>query len=251
MQLGEGMTVNIYNQDCMIAMASMKDKEYDLAIVDPPYGDGGISGTEKNEAASGGGSPDTVSKSQPRLRGTVRPIVRTGGSWSVKYQTGGFFSSNDIRHWDVAPNDDYFNELFRVSKYQIIWGGNYFNLPPSRNFIVWRKLTISEAFSMAMVEYAWTNYPGNAKCFERAPQGTANEKRFHPTQKPVAMYSWLLRNYAKPGDKILDTHLGSGSSAIAADIMGFDFTGYEIDKDYYEAALDRFNRHKQQTVMEF
>ena len=174
-------------------------------------------------------------------------MTRTGGTWATRYQiNGGYFDLSDIRHWDVAPVDEYFDELFRVSEHQIIWGGNYFGLPPNRNFIIWRKKTISETFSMAMVEYAWTNIEGNAKFFECAPQGTARSKRFHPTQKPVALYKWLLLKYAKPGDKILDTHLGSGSIAIACHDLGFDLTGYEIDKEYFEAAKKRLEAHQKQ-----
>lgn len=150
-----------------------------------------------------------------------------------------------IQHWDVAPPPEYFKELARVSKNQIIWGGNYFSLPPTRCFLVWRKLTISENFSMAMAEYAWTSFNDNAKVFEAAPQGTT-EKRFHPTQKPVALYAWILKNYAKPGDKILDTHLGSGSSRIAAYDAGLDFWGYEIDKVYFELQEERFAKHAAQ-----
>lgn len=145
--------------------------------------------------------------------------------------------------WDEAPSQDYFKELFRVSRHQIIWGANYFRgLPPTRCFLVWRKLTISESFSMAMAEYAWTSFSTNAKVFECAPQGDKKDKRFHPTQKPVALYAWILKNYARHGDKILDTHLGSGSSRIAAYKLGFDFYGTEIDKDYFDAAEERFRR---------
>jgi site-specific DNA-methyltransferase (adenine-specific) len=199
--------IKIINQDCMTAMSQMKSKEFDLAIVDPPYGIGD----------------------------------KFKGGKSGKMQ----FNEIVNKAWDVAPSPEYFSELFRVSNNQIIWGGNYFSLPPSRGMIVWDKL-ISEDFSLAMVELAWTSFDALAKLF-RLP--TPKNGKIHPTQKPVALYQWLLKNYAKPGDRILDTHLGSGSSAIAADIMGFDFVGYEIDKDYYEAALDRFNRHKQQQVL--
>ena len=148
--------------------------------------------------------------------------------------------------WDVAPGDDYFKELFRVSRYQIIWGGNYFTLPPARCFVVWRKLTISEKFTMAMAEYAWTNFNGNAKVFECAPQGTANEERFHPTQKPVRLYEWLLKNYAHEGDKILDTHVGSASSLIACHRGGYEYWGFEIDPVYYKMASERLEREKAQ-----
>lgn len=155
----------------------------------------------------------------------------------------------DIRHWDFAPGPEYFDELARVSKNQIIWGGNYFSLPPTRCFLVWRKLTISENFTMAMAEYAWTSFNDNAKVFECAPQGRPGDDRFHPTQKPIALYKWVLSRYAKPGDRILDTHLGSGSSRIAAWDLGFDFVGCEIDKTYFELEEKRFAEHTAQTRM--
>lgn len=148
--------------------------------------------------------------------------------------------------WDVAPGEEYFKELFRVSRNQIIWGGNYFSLPPTRCFLVWRKLTISESFTMAMAEYAWTSFFDNAKVFECAPQGKADDKRFHPTQKPVELYRWIFSRYAKPGDKILDTHLGSGSSRIAAYDAGLDFWGYEIDPVYFAKEEERFNAYASQ-----
>lgn len=150
--------------------------------------------------------------------------------------------------WDVAPGKDYFDELFRVSKHQIIWGGNYFKLPPTRCFLVWRKLTISDKFTMAMCEYAWTSFNQNAKWFECAPQGKGD--RFHPTQKPVALYAWIYKNYAKPGMKILDTHLGSGSSRIAAWDAGLDFVGTEIDETYFNLQEERFKKHVQQPSLE-
>ena len=149
--------------------------------------------------------------------------------------------------WDVAPGQDYFEELFRVSRNQIIWGGNYFSLPPTRCFLVWRKLSISESFSMAMCEYAWTSFNSNAKWFECPPQGDSN--RFHPTQKPIKLYHWILEHYAKPGMKILDTHVGSASSLIACDRMGFDVWGYEIDEDYYKKASERIKRELAQTTL--
>lgn len=144
--------------------------------------------------------------------------------------------------WDVAPEQEYFNELFRVSRNQIIWGGNYFNLPPTRCFLVWRKSNIPlEGFSMSPVEYAWTSFFRNAAAFEYRSDGAGQEKeRIHPTQKPIALYTWIYKNYAKVGDKILDTHLGSGSSRIAAYEMGLDFVGCEIDEDYFKAQEERF-----------
>jgi site-specific DNA-methyltransferase (adenine-specific) len=170
-------------------------------------------------------------------------VSRTGGTWAEKY-------AKKIIGWDVAPTAEYFAELFRVAKNQIIWGANYFpNMPPTRCFIVWRKLTISEKFSMAMAEYAWTSFQANAKVFECAPQGKKNDVRFHPTQKPIALYKWLLANYAKEGDTILDTHLGSGSSAIACADMGFTMTGIEIDEYYYQKARERLLRHTAQLTL--
>ena len=159
--------------------------------------------------------------------------TRTGGTWATKY-------GKKIIGWDVAPGEEYFKELFRVSKNQIIWGGNYFSLPPTRCFLVWRKLTISESFAMALAEYAWTSFNGNAKVFECAPQGASKDPRFHLTQKPVALYTWVFKQFAKPGDRVLDTHLGSGSSRIAAYGLDLDFTGIEIDKDYFDKSVERF-----------
>ena len=158
----------------------------------------------------------------------------------------GTTGAEDIRHWDVAPPKEYFDELARVSKNQIIWGGNYFDLPPTRGFLVWEKLTISESFSMAMCEYAWTSFDINAKLFKCAPQASKSDNRFHPTQKPVALYAWIYQNFAKPGDKILDTHLGSGSSRIAAYDANLDFVGCEINKVYYEKEEQRFSEHTAQ-----
>lgn len=143
--------------------------------------------------------------------------------------------------WDIAPKQEYFDELFRVSRNQIIWGGNYFALPPTRCFLIWKKLNIPENFSMAMCEYAWTSFFSNAKVFECFASGQTG--RFHPTQKPVELYTWILKNYANEGDKILDTHLGSGSSRIAAYDLGFDFVGYEIDKEYFRKQEARFEQH--------
>lgn len=187
--------------------------------------------------------------SEATLTATIS-AQRTGGKWATKYQihTGGIFDK-DIRHWDIAPTEEYFNELARVSKNQIIWGGNYFDLPPTRCFLVWRKLTISSTFTMAMCEYAWTSFNDNAKYFEAAPQGTANEQRFHPTQKPIALYNWIYSKYAKPGYKILDTHLGSGSSRIAAYEAGLDFVGCEIDETYFKLQEERFEKYATQTSL--
>lgn len=139
--------------------------------------------------------------------------------------------------WDIAPGKEYFEELFRISRNQIIWGGNYFDLPPTRCFLIWRKTNVPHDFSMAMAEYAWTSFSGNAKVFDYSAVG--QQGRFHPTQKPPELYKWILTNYAKQGDKILDTHVGSASSLIACYDLGFDYVGFEIDKEYYELASKR------------
>jgi site-specific DNA-methyltransferase (adenine-specific) len=149
------------------------------------------------------------------------------------------------KKWDnQIPNDIYFEELFRVSENQIVWGANYFNMPPTRCFLIWDKQQ-PENISFASCEFAWTSFNQSAKTFYQRPQN-ADDYRIHPTQKPIKLYRWLLQNYAKEGDKILDTHLGSGSSRIAADMEGYNFTGYELDKDYFEASVKRFNDYKQQ-----
>lgn len=196
--------VHLMQCDCMDYMAPLPDKFYDLVIVDPPYGS--------------------------------ENIERDGGTWSKKY-------NKKIKVWDIAPDENYFKELFRISKHAIIFGGNYFVLPPSNNFIIWRKLTISETFTMAMVEYAWTNIKGNAKIFDFIPQ---DSNRFHPTQKPVALYKWLIQNYAKTGWKLFDSHGGSMSSAIAAYDMGFHIDVCEKDADYFNDSVKRYKKHIQQ-----
>lgn len=208
-----------YLMDCMDYMRTMPDKYFDLAVVDPPYGGA-------NSSIAGG--------------------KRFGGRFD-RYKPDGRNMGGEIRKkiisWDVAPDQEYFKELFRVSKHQVIFGANYFQgLPPTRCFFVWRKLSISDSFSMAMCEYAWTSFSSNAKLFECHPQGDKKDRRFHPTQKPVALYAYLFRQFAKPGDKILDTHLGSGSSRIAAYKMGFDFYATEIDKEYYTLQEERFRK---------
>ena len=189
----------VYNMDCVEGMRQYPDKYFDLAIVDPPYGIG--------DKFKGG---------------------KTGK-----------MNFNEIvnKDWDKVPTPEYWEQLFRVSKNQIVWGGNYFPLPPTRCFIVWDKI-ISEDFSLAMAELAWTSFDKLAKIV-RMPTPKDGGK-IHPTQKPVKLYEWILMNYAKEGDKILDTHLGSGSSRIAAYRNGFDFVGFELDKDYYEAQEKRF-----------
>lgn len=211
------------NVDCMEYMRTLPDKAFDLAIVDPPYGDG-----NGGRAKRFGGQFDKY-KSSPDGRDM-------GGKVRKK-----------IVAWDVAPKEEYFQELFRISRDQIIWGGNYFSLPPTRCFLILRKTNIPENFSMAMCEYAWTSFSGNANVFDFNMQGQPG--RFHPTQKPVELYEWILTRFAKEGDKIIDTHLGSGSSRIAAYNLGFDFVGCEIDREYYEKQEERFAAHTAQERM--
>jgi site-specific DNA-methyltransferase (adenine-specific) len=154
---------------------------------------------------------------------------------------------HDKKKWDdTTPNDEYFNELKRISKNQIIWGGNYFNLPPSQGFLIWDKKQPHD-FSLAMCEFAWSSIQRPAKIFRFSV--LAEKGKQHPTQKPVKLYEWLLTNYAKKGQRILDTHLGSGSSDIAAHYFGVDFVGCELDKDYFDAAKARFDMATKQLAM--
>ena len=201
--------INIYNQDCLEAMKKMDDNSYELAIVDPPYGIG-IS-TKKQ----------------------------------IGYKGFNVFKSKE---WDnEIPSKEYFDELFRVSKNQIVFGGNYFDLPPTRCFLIWDK---GEGFynrTYAEAELAWTSFDKNVRIFKHDPLAKGDYKgKIHPTQKPVKLYTWILNNYAKEGDRILDTHLGSGSIAIACHNLGFDLDGYELDVDYYEAATKRLKEHQRQ-----
>ena len=146
------------------------------------------------------------------------------------------------KNWDKeTPTLEYFNELERISVNRIIWGANYFNMPPTRCFLIWDKQQ-PHGVSFASCEYAWTSFDQSAKTFYKRPQN-ADAQRIHPTQKPVKLYEWLLDNYAKKGDRILDTHLGSGSIAIACHNRGYDLTAYEIDQEYFEATSKRIKNH--------
>lgn len=155
------------------------------------------------------------------------------------------YNANNNKWDNKAPDENYFSELFRVSKNQIIWGGNYFNLPPTKCFLIWDKKQ-PENISFASCEFAWTNFSQSARTFYYSMLHDDRDLRIHPTQKPVALYAWILSRYAKPGDKILDTHLGSGSSRIAAYDAGLNFVGCEIDKDYFKAQEERFAAHTAQ-----
>lgn len=166
-------------------------------------------------------------------------VSRTGGGWAKKF-------GKKIIAWDNAPGREYFDELFRVCKQQIIWGGNYFPLPPCRCFLIWEKTNIPEKFTMAQCEYAWTSFKDNAKIFKFSSLRTKGETHFHPTEKPVALYTWIFQNYAKHGQKVLDTHMGSQSSRIAAYDQGLNYIGCEIDKHYFDAGNERYAAYTSQ-----
>ena len=214
----------VYNMDCLEYMRKCPDKIFDLAIVDPPYG---INAPNMKMGEHAGYESTATKLKKGRLN-----------------QGAGKLKNRALQmlpvEWDYAPpSQEYFDELFRVSKNQIIWGGNYFHLPPTRGIICWDKMQPWDNFSQ--VELAWTSFDCPAKLFKYSTTGGANaEKKIHPTQKPVALYGWILKTFAKAGDKILDTHLGSGSSRIAAYKMGFDFWATEIDVGYFISQNERF-----------
>jgi len=198
----------VYLEDCVTALKRYADNHFDLAIVDPPYG-----------------------------------IGMDGGNVGYKG-----FNNFEKKDWDKEiPNAEYFTELFRVSKNQVIFGGNYFGLPPTRCYLVWDK---GEGFynrTYAECELAWTSFDANTCKIKYDPLAKGDYKgKIHPCQKPVTVYDWILQKYAKPNDLILDTHLGSGSSRIAAYKGGFNFVGFEIDQEYYEKQEKRFNDFKSQ-----
>lgn len=213
------MKSEVFNTDCLEAMKGYPDNYFELAIVDPPYGIG-FSNYER-------------------------------GSSGLKVKER--YTKNGKKAWDAEiPSDEYFLELFRVSQNQIVWGGNYFPILwqyGGKGFIFWNKHQPVNNFAKG--ELAWTSFDRPANLFDFMYYGNINrdDVQLHPTQKPVKLYRWLLQNYAKEGDKILDTHLGSGSSRIAADMEGYDFTGYELDKDYFEGSVKRFNEYKMQTKL--
>jgi len=193
------MKSEVHLIDCMEFMRSCKDKQFDLAVVDPEFGIG-------------------ISNS-PRL------VTDKG----LK-----------AKAWDNNPiGMDYFDQLFRVSEMQIIWGGNYYPLPANKHCIIWDKMQ-PEALSFGMFDYAWTSFDGANKIFRYSVQSEQN--KIHPTQKPVALYDWIFRNYAKPNDTILDTHMGSQSSRISAYKAGLDYTGTELDPEYFEQGNERFRQ---------
>ena len=203
----------MYNMDCMELMKEYPDGYFDLAIVDPPY---------------------NIASQQKRGEGSRIDATGKMNEWN-----------------EQVPEKPYFDELFRVSKGQIIWGANnYEGLPRTEYFCLWDKKQTVPNF--ASFEYAWVsmNIGKPAKAFVYGiHKHNSGINRIHPTQKPVALYKWLLKNYAKEGDKILDTHGGSGSICIACHDMGFDLTWTELDKDYYEAAVKRYEQHAAQLQM--
>lgn len=192
----------------MEGMKCFPDKFFELAIVDPPYG---------------------LPKDAVHGRGKLKDRILNNG---------------DVERWDKKPLPEYFAELFRVSKSQIIWGGNYFDLPPTRGIICWDKIQPWENFSQW--EMAWTSFEKPASLFRFDNRTT---DKIHPTQKPIALYKWLLTNYAKKGDKILDTHVGSASSLIACYELGFDYVGFELDKEYFDKANERLELVKKQITI--
>jgi site-specific DNA-methyltransferase (adenine-specific) len=169
-----------------------------------------------------------------------------GGTWASKYKKGD-------ADWDVLPTPEYFEQLFRISKNQIIWGGNYVQLPPTRGFLIWDKVALMD--TMADSEFAWTSFDKNAKTFRHVRN--TSEKRIHITQKPTALYSWILKNYAKPNFKLLDTHFGSGSITLAVhkanqlDKMNLHLTACEIDKEYIDKAIKRISESIKQGTLSF
>lgn len=206
--------ITITNEDNILLMSRFPDNHFDLAIVDPPYGIDFSNFNRTNKTTNG-----------------------------TRIKANKYKNSN----WDDSiPNDAYFLELQRVSKNQIVWGANNFEMPPSEYFCVWDKKQTVDNFATA--EYAWVSMglKKPAKIFEYSIHKHNQTNKIHPTQKPVALYRWLLQNYANKGDKILDTHLGSGSSRIAADMEGFDFYACELDKDYFESSCKRFDDYKKQ-----
>jgi site-specific DNA-methyltransferase (adenine-specific) len=198
----------------MQLMSRYPDNHFDLAIVDPPYG-------------------------------VIKEIKKTG------FKGNSYDNTHNSKDWDIKPNKEYFNELFRVSKNQIIWGFQYFmeEIESTKSIIIWDKMN-GKNF-MNDCELAWTNCKGNNNLFRHAYIGRYHPEpiRIHPTQKPVALYKWLLDKYAKQGDKILDTHLGSGSIAIACHDYKFDLTACELDKEYFDKSMERINNHTNQTKL--
>ena len=262
------MRNEVYNCDCIEYMRTLPDHYFDIAVCDPPYGSanseeyiGGeiwrkippiLSQRKTGLSASGAKGiigitpPRKLEQTQGREERTILPTNRfQGGTWATRYKrsSGGVDETKLVPpQWDIAPPEEFFDELFRVSKNQIIWGGNYFSLPPTRCFLIWRKLSIGEQFSMAMCEYAWTSFKGNAKLFECTPQRNKHSGKFHPTEKPQELYVWIYQNFVKEGETIFDPMMGSQASRIVAHKMGINYVGCEIDKYYFDKGCEFFDR---------
>ena len=199
---------NAYNCDCMDFMHGLEDKHFSLAIADPPYEIGTRQVDKRKSSYKGAG----------KLRGRILNQ-----------------SAEKFQRWDKAPGKEFFDELFRVSDNVIIWGGNYFDLPPTRCFVCWDKVQPWQNFSQC--EYAWTSFDKPAKLFR---WDNRRGGKTHPTQKPVELYAYLLKTFAEKGDVIFDPMMGSQSSRIAAYRLGFDYYGCEIDKEYFDQGCERF-----------
>lgn len=230
-----------WNMDCMEGMKDFPDGFFDLAIVDPPYGIS-VASHKGGKIVGGGYRPFGGKKRQ---------------QYSIREKSQGTCESKPYHTFDDSrpPDEGYFQELRRVSKLQIIWGGNFMldHLGAASCVIVWDKGRRN--MDQADCEIAWTNLPGQSRIFTWKWNGMLQqdmkhkEQRIHPTQKPVALYTWLLQKYAKPGDKILDTHVGSASSLIACHRAGLEYWGFEIDKTYYDMARERLDRETAQISM--
>ena len=207
-------SLTLYNCDCMELLKQTPDNYYDICVVDPPYGIG-----------------------SRIAQGTNANHLKKRGRASLLYKNNPFD--------DSVPSPAYFKELIRVSKNQIIWGGNYFDLPPHRCFIFWDK--VNALPTMSDGEIAWTSFNEPARLIQIRKAGS--EYIIHPTQKPVKLYDWIFANYAEKGMKVLDTHLGSGSIAISAHYAGMNLTACELDEDYFKAACERINRETSQTTL--
>jgi len=203
--------IQITNEDNMALMSRYEDNHFDLAIVDPPYG---------------------LKRSSDKKRdGKKIHRFKSHNGWT------------NSTKWDIKPTKEYWDELFRVSKNQIVWGANNFVMPPSEYFCIWNKKQTVDNFATA--EYAWVSMglKKPAKMFDYGIHKHNHTKKIHPTEKPKQLYNFLLKHYAKEGDKILDTHLGSGSIALACHERGFNLTACELDKEYYDASIKRINNH--------
>lgn len=226
--------ITLINDDCMNLLSTYGDNEFDLAIVDPPYGINAPNmsmGTNPNKSKTGDGIGTASRLKKGRLN---------SGSGKLKNRV-----LNTMRlDWDnEIPTKAYFDELFRISKNQVIFGGNYFGLPATRCIVCWDKLQPWDNFSQW--EMAWTSFDKPAKMYRYSSRGGANEEtKIHPTQKPIALYGWMLNQFAKEGDKIIDTHFGSGSLGIACHDLGFELTAIERDKQYFADSIKRITKYQ-------